>query len=288
MDARISARTEVYCVFGDPVKHSFSPKLHNKAFAKAGIDGVYVAFTANEQTIGDAIAAVRTLEIKGCSLTMPNKLACIPYLDHIDPTAQMIGSINTLVNNDGVITGYNTDGFGFLRSFEEMGASVEGNKMVLLGLGGAGSAVALTAALDYGLAELSVFNRANGKSWGHAQEIVDLINEKSSCKAKLCDLNDKDLLREEMATAHMLGNTTNVGMADLAGQSVVPDASYFPKGMVVQDAIYSPAKTKLLEYAEEAGCQYTNGLSMLFYQGAKQFELWTGQDMPLTVADLEM
>lgn len=288
MDARISARTEVYCVFGDSVKHSFSPKLHNKAFAKAGIDGVYVAFTANEQTIGDAIAAVRTLEIKGCSLTMPNKLACIPYLDHIDPTAQMIGSINTLVNNDGVITGYNTDGFGFLRSFEEMGASVEGNKMVLLGLGGAGSAVALTAALDYGLAELSVFNRANGKSWGHAQEIVDLINEKSSCKAKLCDLNDKDLLREEMATAHMLGNTTNVGMADLAGQSVVPDASYFPKGMVVQDAIYSPAKTKLLEYAEEAGCQYTNGLSMLFYQGAKQFELWTGQDMPLTVADLEM
>lgn len=288
MDARISARTEVYCVFGDPVKHSFSPKLHNKAFAKAGIDGVYVAFTANEQTIGDAIAAVKTLEIRGCSLTMPNKLACIPYLDHIDPTAQMIGSINTLVNNDGVITGYNADGFGFLRSFEEMGASVEGNKMVLLGLGGAGSAVALTAALDYGLAELSVFNRANGKSWGHAQEIVDLINEKSSCKAKLCDLNDKDLLREEMATAHMLGNTTNVGMADLAGQSVVPDASYFPKGMVVQDAIYSPAKTKLLEYAEEAGCQYTNGLSMLFYQGAKQFELWTGQDMPLTVADLEM
>lgn len=288
MDARISARTEVYCVFGDPVKHSFSPKLHNKAFAKAGIDGVYVAFTANEQTIGDAIAAVKTLEIRGCSLTMPNKLACIPYLDHIDPTAQMIGSINTLVNNDGVITGYNTDGFGFLRSFEEMGASVEGNKMVLLGLGGAGSTVALTAALDYGLAELSVFNRANGKSWGHAQEIVDLINEKTSCKAKLCDLNDKDLLREEMATAHMLGNTTNVGMADLAGQSVVPDASYFPKGMVVQDAIYSPAKTKLLEYAEEAGCQYTNGLSMLFYQGAKQFELWTGQDMPLTVADLEM
>lgn len=288
MDARISARTEVYCVFGDPVKHSFSPKLHNKAFAKAGIDGVYVAFTANEQTIGDAIAAVKTLETRGCSLTMPNKLACIPYLDHIDPTAQMIGSINTLVNNDGVITGYNTDGFGFLRSFEEMGASVEGNKMVLLGLGGAGSAVALTAALDYGLAELSVFNRANGKSWGHAQEIVDLINEKTSCKAKLCDLNDKDLLREEMATAHMLGNTTNVGMADLAGQSVVPDASYFPKGMVVQDAIYSPAKTKLLEYAEEAGCQYTNGLSMLFYQGAKQFELWTGQDMPLTVADLEM
>ena len=288
MDARISARTEVYCVFGDPVKHSFSPKLHNKAFAKAGIDGVYVAFTANEQTIGDAIAAVKTLEIRGCSLTMPNKLACIPYLDHIDPTAQMIGSINTLVNNDGVITGYNTDGFGFLRSFEEMGANVEGNKMVLLGLGGAGSAVALTAALDYGLAELSVFNRANGKSWGHAQEIVDLINEKTSCKAKLCDLNDKDLLREEMATAHMLGNTTNVGMADLAGQSVVPDASYFPKGMVVQDAIYSPAKTKLLEYAEEAGCQYTNGLSMLFYQGAKQFELWTGQDMPLAVADLEM
>ena len=107
-------------------------------------------------------------------------------------------------------------------------------------------------------------------------------------KAKLCDLNDKDLLKVEMADAQMLGNTTNVGMGKLEGQSVVPDASFFPESMVVQDAIYSPAKTKLLELAEEAGCRYTNGLSMLFYQGARQFKLWTGVDMPLTVADLEM
>lgn len=288
MTSRVTARTGVCCVFGDPVKHSFSPKLHNKAFEKAGLDYVYVAHTVNEKTIGAAIEAVRTLGIRGCSLTMPNKIACIPHLDKIDPTAEMIGAVNTLVNDDGVITGYNTDGFGFLRGFEDMGVEVAGNKMALLGLGGAGGAVAFTAAMDYGLGELVVFNRANGKSWGHVQETVDLINERTSCKARLCDLNDKDLLKEEMATAQMLGNTTNVGMASLEGQSVVPDSSFFPAGMAVQDAIYSPAKTRLLEQAEEAGCKGINGLAMLFYQGAKQFELWTGQEMPLTVADLEI
>lgn len=288
MGIPISGYTDLYCVFGDPVQHSFSPKLHNKAFNKANIDGVYVAFTANEQTIGAAMDAVRTLGIKGCSVTMPNKLACIPYLDEIDPTAKMIGSVNTFVVDNGKIKGYNTDGYGFLHTFEEMGVHVAGNKLVILGLGGAGSAVALSAALDYNLGEISVFNRANSKSWGHAQEVVNLINEHSSCKAKLCDLNDKDLLKAEMADAQMLGNTTNVGMGKLEGQSVVPDASFFPESMVVQDAIYSPAKTKLLELAEEAGCRYTNGLSMLFYQGARQFKLWTGVDMPLTVADLEM
>ncbi len=288
MGIPISGYTGLYCVFGDPVQHSFSPKLHNKAFNKANIDGVYVAFTANEDTIEAAMDAVRTLGIRGCSVTMPNKLACIPFLDEIDPTAELIGSVNTFVINDGKIKGYNTDGYGFLHTFEEMGAQVSGGKLVLLGLGGAGSAVALSAAMDYGLGEISVFNRANGKSWSHAQEVVKLINEKTSCKAKLCDLNDKDLLKVEMADAQMLGNTTNVGMGKLEGQSVVPDASFFPESMVVQDAIYSPAKTKLLELAEEAGCRYTNGLSMLFYQGARQFKLWTGVDMPLTVADLEM
>lgn len=142
--------------------------------------------------------------------------------------------------------------------------------------------------MEYDLGEISIFNRANGRSWPHAQEVVALINEKTSCKAKLCDLNDKELLRSEMADAQMLGNTTNVGMGELEGQSVVPDASFFPKDMVVQDAIYSPAKSRLLELAEEAGCRYINGLSMLFYQGARQFKLWTGVDMPLTVDDLEI
>lgn len=288
MGIPITGHTDLYCVFGDPVKHSFSPQLHNKAFNKANIDGVYVAFTANDKTIGSAMDAVRTLNIKGCSVTMPNKLACIPYLDDIDSTAKLIGSVNTFVLTDGKIKGYNTDGYGFLHTFEEMGVKIAGSKLVLLGLGGAGSSVALTAAMEYDLGEIAVFNRANGKSWGHAQEVVQLINEKTSCKAKLCDLNDKELLKSEMADAQMLGNTTNVGMGKLEGQSVVPDASFFPKEMVVQDAIYCPAKSKLLEYAEEAGCRYTNGLSMLFYQGARQFELWTGMKMPLTVDDLEI
>ncbi len=288
MPLPITGRTGICCVFGDPVEHSFSPKLHNKAFDRAGLDYAYVAYTANESTIAEAIAAVRALGIRGCSLTMPNKIACIPHLDRIDPTAEVIGAVNTLVNDNGVICGYNTDGYGFLKAFEDKSVSIAGNKMVLLGLGGAGGAVAVSAAMDCGLGELVVFNRAGGRSWGHAQRVVDVINDLSECRAKLCDLNDEDLLRAEMASAQMLANTTNVGMADLEGRSPVPDASFFPEGMVVQDAIYSPAKTRLLEQAEEAGCLCVNGLPMLFHQGAKQFELWTGLEMPLDVGDLEM
>ncbi len=288
MGIKVSARSKVYCVFGDPIEHSFSPALHNRAFDRMDYDAVYVAFKANEETIGDAIAAMRVLGISGASVTMPNKMACMGHLDEIDPTAKLIGSVNALVNTDGYIKGYNTDGFGCVSSFEHMGVQVKGGKMVLLGLGGAGGAVALTAAYESGLAELSVFNRANGKSWNHAQEAVDLINKETGCKATLLDLNNKDLLREEIASANMLMNTTNVGMGNSVGQSVIPDASYFHKDLVVQDAIYSPAKTKLLELAEEAGCKCTNGIAMLFYQGAKQFELWTGQKMPLSVEEFHL
>lgn len=287
MGIPITGHTSLYCVFGDPVKHSFSPRLHNMAFEKVGIDAAYLAFTVNESTIEQAMDAVRVLDIKGCSVTMPNKRACIPYLDEIDPTAELIGSVNTFVQENGKIKGYNTDGYGFLTAIEQMGTQIEGKKLVLLGMGGAGLAVAFTASVEHHLGELTVFNRANGKSWNHAREVVDLINERTQTKAKLCDLNDKDLLREEMANAQMLGNTTNVGMGKMEGQSVVPDASYFPKDMVVQDAIYCPEKTRLLELAEEAGCRCGNGLGMLFYQGARQFKLWTGTDMPLTIDDLK-
>jgi hypothetical protein len=141
---------------------------------------------------------------------------------------------------------------------------------------------------DMGLGELVVFNRAGGKSWGHAQETVDRINEHSNCKARLCDLNDHELLRAEMDSASMLMNTTNVGMGALEGQSVIPEPSFFHEGMVVQDAIYAPRETKLLSLAREAGCKTINGISMLFYQGVKQYELWTGLEMPLTVDDFEV
>ena len=288
MNPRLSATTTLCGVFGDPVKHSISPALHNKGFEKADLDYAYLAFTADEGTIGQSMDAVRTLGMRGASITAPNKIAVMQYLDEVDPTAQAIGAVNTVVNRDGYLTGYNTDGFGFLQGFANMGVEIKGGKMVLLGLGGAGGSVAYTAAMDCGLAELVVFNRAGGKSWGHAEEVVARINEQTGCKARLCDLNDKELLKAEMATAQMLANTTTVGMGAQEGMSPVPDSSYFPAGMAVQDAIYRPAETELLRLAREAGCKTSNGLTMLFYQGARAFEYWTGQQMPLTVDDLEI
>lgn len=284
----ITAHTNVYCLIGDPIKHSGSPALHNKAFTKTDIDAVYVAFTVSDGKIEEALNAIRTLGIAGGSITMPHKMTCLPYLDYVDPTAKIIGSVNTIVNRNGNISGYNTDGYGCMKSFKDMGATIEGSKMVLIGVGGAGSAIAGTAAREHGLRELVIFNRANGHSWNHAEHLVGMINEQTDCHARLCDLNDHDLLRKEMADAQLVCNATNVGMGKLEGQSVVPDASYFNKDSFVQDVIYFPAQTKFLEMAKEAGCVHENGLNMLFNQATGQFKLWTGVKMPLTVDDLEL
>ena len=287
MTASISGKTRLCCVMGDPVEHSFSPALHNEAFARAGLDFVYLAFRINERTIADAISALRTFNLRGASITMPNKMACMPHLDRIDPTAQAIGAVNTLVNDEGTITGYNTDGFGCMRAFEEMGARIAGSKLVMTGFGGAGSAAGITAARDWGLAELVIFVRQSGSSWKRASQAAAQLTEQTSCQVKVCDLENTSLLREEMANAQLFFNATNVGMDTLTGQSVVPDASFFVAGQFVMDSIYSPEKTRLLELAEEAGCAWSNGIPMLFYQGVRQFELWTGQEMPLDLSDFE-
>ncbi len=286
MTVNITGTTRLCALFGDPIHHSKSPAMHNLAFERAGLDYAYMAFTISADDMPKAIDAIRFLDARGCNLTMPHKIAVVPYLDELDPAAGIIGAVNTVVNDNGKLTGYNTDGYGFMTAFADAGVQCKGKKMVQMGMGGAGTAIAAQAALD-GVGEIVVFSRSNGKSWERAGKEVAMISQKTGCKMSLHDSNDLDDLRAQLADAELLSNATPIGMGKLEGQSPIPDATFLHPGIAIQDCIYQPAETELMKMGKEAGCLAINGLGMLFHQGARAFELWTGVDFPLEYSDIQ-
>ena len=210
---------------------------------------------------------------------MPNKTVVGQYLDKLSPAAELCGAVNTIVNENGVLTGHITDGIGFMQALKDNDIDVIGKKMTIAGAGGAATAIEIQAALD-GVKEISIFN-IHDKFWANAEETVRKINEKTDCKATLYDLDDKEKLREEMADSYIFVNGTGVGMKPLEGMSVVPDKSFFRPELIVIDVPYSPLETKMRSMAKEVGCKPMNGLGMMLFQGAAAFKLWTGKDMPI-------
>ena len=195
------------------------------------------------------------------------------------PAAELCGAVNTIVNENGVLTGHITDGIGFMQALKDNDIDVIGKKMTIAGAGGAATAIEIQAALD-GVKEISIFN-IHDKFWANAEETVKKINERTNCKATLYDLDDKEKLREEMADSYIFVNGTGVGMKPLEGMSVVPDKSFFRPELIVVDVPYSPLETTMRKMAKEVGCKTMNGLGMMLFQGAAAFKLWTGKDMPI-------
>ncbi|WP_392564439.1 shikimate dehydrogenase [Orbus wheelerorum] len=262
-----------------PIRHSLSPKMQNIIYSKLDVPYVYLAFEVTQDKLADAVKGLRALGLRGSAVSMPNKQLVCKYIDKLTPAVELIGACNTISNDDGVLTGYNTDGMGYMRSLKEAGVNVIGKKMTLLGGGGAASAIAVQAALD-GVKEISIFNQKDD-CYEKINEIANRINEKTDCKATVQDLNDTELLRNEIAESAVLCNATGVGMKPLEGQSVINDPTMLRKDLVVTDCIYSPRKTKLLEIAEGQGCKILNGIGMMLWQGHAQIKIWTGQDAPI-------
>ena len=279
MAERITGHTELIGLMAYPIRHSKSPAMQNAAFAKLGKDYAYLAFEVNAGEIEDAVKAIRTLKMRGSNVSMPNKTLVGKYLDELSPAAQMCGAVNTIVNDDGYLTGHITDGIGFMQALKDNNIDPIGKKMTIVGCGGAGTAVEIQAALD-GVAELSIFNRKD-EFYSRGEETVKKINENTNCKAALYDLADTDKLREEMASSYIFVNGTGVGMHPLEDLSVVPDKSYFRPDLIVVDIPYSPLCTKMRAMAKEVGCKTMNGLGMMLFQGSAAFELWTGEPMPI-------
>ena len=280
MNNTITGHTGLMCLLGSPCKHSISPMMHNKSFEALGLDYRYIAFEVDEDTLETAVSGLKAMGARGFNLTMPCKNKMVSLCDHLSPAAKLIGAVNTVVNDNGILTGHNTDGIGYMQSVKDAGFDIIGKKMVLLGAGGAATALLVQAALD-GVKEISVFLRPTSRFYDRALATAKELRKETGCKISLCDFNDQDLLRAELSNSTIVVNGTSIGMAPNVDACPIPDASFLPEGIIVSDIIYNPKETKLLAMAREKGLPHFNGTYMLLYQGAEAFRLWTGCDMPV-------
>jgi shikimate dehydrogenase len=262
----VSGNTTVCCLIGDPVTHSLSSLIHNAGYQSLSIDFIYVPFQARD--IKPAIEAIRGLGIRGASITLPHKVTAMPYLDRVDDEAREIGAVNTIVNNNGVLTGYNTDGTGARQALEEVTA-LAGKKAVLIGSGG--GALAIAAALKKSSTRLVILNRTVEK----AKHLAKLVNADDSGGLDKLPL---------IASADILINATSVGTWPEVNESVIP-RELLHQGLTVFDIVYNPRETRLLTEAKGKGCPVVYGYRMLLYQAARQFELFTGYQAPLPVME---
>ena len=280
MAERISGKTELIGLIATPIRHSSSPKMHNEAFAKLGLDYAYLAFEVGTEQLEDTIKGFRAMNVRGSNVSMPNKTVVHKYLDKLSPAAELCGAVNTIVNDNGVLTGHITDGIGYMSALKDAGIDIIGKKMTIVGAGGAATAIQVQAALD-GVAEISIFNRKD-EFYSNAEQTVKKLREKTNCIVNLYDLDDLDKLKEEISTSVILTNATGVGMKPLEGKTYIPDKSFLREDLIVSDIVYAPRETELLKMAKEVDCKKTmNGLGMMLFQGAAAFEMWTGKQMPI-------
>ena len=253
--------------------------MHNASFEALGLDYAYLCFDVGTDRLKEAVEGLRAMGARGWNLTMPDKNLMCQLADKLSPASEISGAVNTIVNDDGVLTGYTTDGTGYMRAAEEAGFPLPGKVMTLLGGGGAATAILVQAALD-GMKEIRVFNRKS-PTFDRLSAIAVQLNRRTDCLVTVHPLEDTEDLRASIADSDILTNATNIGMAPHTDACPIPDASFLRPELIVSDIIYNPRQTKLLQMAKETGCPFFNGLYMLLYQGAASFELWTGREMPV-------
>jgi shikimate dehydrogenase len=258
----MSTLTEIYGLFGNPVAHSLSPLMHNRAFRKMKLNALYVPFLVED--LEGAIRGIRALNIRGVSVTIPFKATVLPYLDDVEESARAIGAVNTIMNTDGTLKGYNTDWIGLVHSLGES-VEIRGRTFAVIGAGGA--------------ARAAVFGILKK---GGVPIIMNRTAEKGETLAREFGCPFQPLTDIPAVEAEGLINTTPVGMTPDEGKTPIRrgDLSRF---RVVMDVIYNPLRTRLLREAGEAGCHVVNGLGMFIHQGAEQIRIWTGQEPPVAL-----
>lgn len=266
-------------LFGTPVGHSGSPAMYNFSFQHDGLDYAYMAFDVNVEQMPKVFEAIRLLNMRGGNFTMPCKNVAAKLVDKLSPAAEIIGACNVFANDDGVITGHVTDGVGFVKNLELNGVDVKGKKTVILGAGGAATAIQVQLALD-GAKEVKIFNPKDDffeRAEGTKAKLADRCPQ---CVVTVEDLDDKEKLAEAVNNCDIVINATIMGMKPYDDVSLI-DKSLYRKDLIVADTVYSPEKTKMILEAEEAGCKAVGGKGMLEQQGAVNYELFVGRKMPL-------
>ena len=270
---KIDGYTRLAAVVANPIKHSISPFIHNRAFEATNTNGVYLAWEVEGTDLAETVANIRRYQMFGINLSMPYKEQVIPYLDQLSEEARLIGAVNTVVNREGTLIGYNTDGKGFFKSLPSF--KISGKRMVLLGAGGAAKAILAQAILD-GVSQISIFVRSS--SMEKTRPYLEKIQNATGFRVDLFALEDVQDLQDSITKADLLVNATSVGM-DGTSQPI-PTSIVLPEKLLVADVIYQPFETPFLKWARNQGNQSINGLGMLLYQAAEAFELWTGKEMP--------
>lgn len=275
----ITGHTELLGLLAYPIRHSQSPRMHNLAIARLGLDYAYLAFEVDAPQLPAAVEAMKTLKVRGWNVSMPNKMRILEHVDEITPAAELIGASNTVVNEDGRLTAYNTDGMGAMGALRTFGRDPEGRTMTIIGAGGAGTAVAVQAALDKA-SRIHILNRRD-PFWENAERTAQKISSRTDTVVSVEDIGNEDTLRQALADSSVLIDATNVGMGRLEGMTNIPDVSIIGPETFVMHVVYSPPRTRFLDDCTAAGLECTNGIEMMYRQGAAAFALFTGHDMPL-------
>ena len=271
----LNGKTQICGIIGDPIQHTLSPAMHNAAFKTLNLDYVYIPFRVTTNELEKAILGVRSLNIRGLNVTLPHKVNILPYLDELDSMAENLGAVNTIVNQDGCLKGYNTDAAGFYQALTADGINPLGKRVTILGAGGAGRAVAFILA-DKGV-DLTILNRDELR----AQKLADSLMRLFRREVAIGGLHNKNLSKV-FENSDIIVNTTSVGMYPENSASPIPSGIIKP-GHIVFDIIYNPQQTRLLMEAETSGAKIIGGLEMLVWQGAAAFKLWTGHNAPVEV-----
>ncbi|NMB34165.1 MAG: shikimate dehydrogenase [Clostridium sp.] len=275
IDVRVTGKTRLLALVGNPVEHSISPELHNSLSSFLNQDMIYIPLKVEKGDLGTVVGALKSLDFVGFNVTTPYKRDIMKFIDENTKEAILMGAVNTVKKIEGRLYGYNTDAEGFSRSFkEETGVNFKGKKVVLIGAGGVARSIAVKLARE-GVEKISLVNRTTLKSI----ELAEVINENVNKVVQVYNFADKTF---EMAIAEsdIIINTTSVGMFPDTNQIPIKLSNCFKKNHIVYDVIYNPVKTKLLKKAEKAGAKIVNGLGMLFYQGIHAYEIWTGLKLP--------
>ncbi|MDK2901453.1 MAG: shikimate dehydrogenase [Thermosediminibacterales bacterium] len=277
MNHNIMGTTKVVGIIGWPVEHSLSPVMHNNAFSYLGLDYCYVPFPVKPDYLHQAVNGIRALSIKGVNVTVPYKERILPLIDELSNEAAQIGAVNTILNENGRLKGYNTDGLGFYKALKAAGINPKDRRAILIGAGGAARAIGIYLALK-GVGGIILTNRSQEK----AGYLKNEINKISPGICEIIPFNENSI-KKVLQKGDLLVNTTPLGMSPKIEDSPIKSADFFREDIVVFDIVYNPLETMFLKMAKQAGCCVIYGDEMLLYQGAAAFEIWTGKEAPVEI-----
>ncbi len=267
MIMKIDYSTSLYGLIGDPVEKSLSPDIHNLSFSNNEINSVYLAFQVKSEELQKAVEGMKSIGVKGFNVTIPHKVDIIKYLDELDEEAEMLGAVNTVKNENGVLKGYNTDGRGFIELLKSNGVEVEGSKIIILGAGGASRGISMLLAKE-GAAKINIVNRTEDKA----------VRLKEEISGHFSSVDITTGLKDDYTEYDLLINTTSVGM--YPNDDEVPfDIELLSDSAAVADIIYKPLRTKLLKEADSKGHKIVEGLGMLINQAILSEEIWLDREL---------